>query len=99
MRKLPGTLKTMGVNLRSARTADVVVIGGGVIGCAIAFRLAQAHLKVVVLERGEPGGEASGAAAGMIASQGEMVNLYAFFELCGAGRGLLRRFVEVVEEL
>ncbi|PYV07150.1 MAG: hypothetical protein DMG26_01210 [Acidobacteria bacterium] len=89
----------MGENPSSARTADVVVIGGGVIGCAIAFRLAQAHLKVVVLERGEPGGEASGAAAGMIAPQGEMVNFDAFFELCAASRDLYPSFVEEVEEL
>src|SRR5947208_3663654 len=89
----------VGGNPSSARTADVVVIGGGVIGCAIAFRLAQAHLKVVVLERGEPGGEASGAAAGMIAPQGEMVNFDAFFELCAASRDLYPSFVEEVEEL
>ena len=83
----------------SARTADVVVIGGGVIGCAIAFRLAQARLKVTVVERGEPGGEASGAAAGMIAPQGEMVKFDAFFELCAASRDLYKGFVEEVESL
>src|SRR5918992_183908 len=32
-------------------TADVVVIGGGVIGCATAFFAARAGLTVVVLER------------------------------------------------
>lgn len=81
----------------SNRTADVAIIGGGIIGCAIAFRLAQARLKVIVLERGEVGGEASSAAAGMISPQGEMVNFDAFFELCAASRDLYPSFVEEIE--
>ncbi|MDQ6775949.1 MAG: glycine oxidase ThiO [Actinomycetota bacterium] len=46
---------------------DVVVIGGGVIGLAVAWRAAQAGLQVTVLERGRPGGETSFVAAGMLA--------------------------------
>jgi glycine oxidase len=48
------------------RVYDVVVIGGGIIGCSIAWRLAQAGRRVVVLERGHVGGEASSAAAGVL---------------------------------
>ena len=48
---------------------DVIVIGAGVIGLAVARALAQRNLRVVVLERGEPGREASWAAAGMLAPQ------------------------------
>jgi sarcosine oxidase, subunit beta len=33
------------------RTADVVVIGGGIVGCATAFFAARAGLRVVVIER------------------------------------------------
>lgn len=45
---------------------DVIVIGAGLIGCSIAWRLALTGRKVVLLDRGEPGGEASSAAAGLL---------------------------------
>jgi glycine oxidase len=48
-------------------TSDVAVIGGGVIGLAIAWRAAQRGLSVCVLERGELGAGASHVAAGMLA--------------------------------
>ncbi|HEX2079302.1 MAG TPA: FAD-dependent oxidoreductase, partial [Longimicrobium sp.] len=52
-------------------TADVVIVGGGVIGCAIARRAARDGLSVIVLERGTPGMEASWAAAGMLSPLAE----------------------------
>jgi glycine oxidase len=50
---------------------DVIIVGGGVIGCSIARELAGRGLSVAVVERGEPGAEASSAAAGMLAPQAE----------------------------
>jgi glycine oxidase len=48
-------------------TYDAVVIGGGLMGLACAWRAAERGMSVAVLERGEPGDGASGVAAGMLA--------------------------------
>jgi glycine oxidase len=50
---------------------DVIIAGGGIIGCSIAWRLAQRGLKVSVLDSGRIGHEASRAGAGMLAPGGE----------------------------
>ncbi|HSS60759.1 MAG TPA: FAD-dependent oxidoreductase, partial [Candidatus Limnocylindrales bacterium] len=42
----------------------VVVVGGGVIGCAVAERLSLERHQVTLLERDQLGCRASGAAAG-----------------------------------
>ena len=55
----------------TSRAADVVIVGGGLIGCTLAAELASRGRRVVVVERGEPGGEASGAAAGMLSPQAD----------------------------
>jgi glycine oxidase len=49
----------------------VVIVGGGVIGLACAWRAAQRGLDVVVCERERPGAGASNVAAGMLAPVGE----------------------------
>jgi glycine oxidase len=46
---------------------DAVVVGGGVVGLASAWRAAQRGLSVLVVERDRPGAGASGVAAGMLA--------------------------------
>ena len=56
---------------RSKRHIDVVIVGGGIMGCASAWELAQKGLSVTVLERSVPGAEASSAAAGIIGAQAE----------------------------
>jgi len=47
-----------------SETAQVVIVGGGVMGCAIAYNLAKEGLKPVVVERSDIGGEASGSNGG-----------------------------------
>jgi sarcosine oxidase subunit beta len=49
---------------KMSETAQVVIIGGGVMGCAIAYNLANEGLKPVVIERSDIGGEASGSNGG-----------------------------------
>lgn len=51
----------------SAANADFAVVGGGVIGLACAWELARGGARVVLLERGQIGREASHAAGGMLA--------------------------------
>jgi glycine oxidase len=50
--------------------ADVIVAGGGVIGCAVALELARRGVRVTVVERGTPGRAATWAAAGMLSPLG-----------------------------
>lgn len=73
-----------------------VIVGGGIIGGAIAWRLARDGVAATVLERGRLGREASWAAAGMIAPQAEAQSAGLFFDLCMAGR---RVFAATVERL
>ncbi len=49
------------------KRADVVVVGGGVIGASVAYFLARQRLQVLLLERDDFAAQASGAAAGMLA--------------------------------
>jgi glycine oxidase len=49
---------------------DAIIIGGGIIGLALAISLRKKGLSVLVLERGRPGQEASSAAAGMLVGSG-----------------------------
>ncbi|HVA39381.1 MAG TPA: glycine oxidase ThiO, partial [Candidatus Binataceae bacterium] len=73
-----------------------VVIGGGIIGCSVAWRLAAEGVATTVLERGRVGQEASWAAAGMIAPQAEADGPGPFFDFCLRARDV---FEEIVDRL
>jgi glycine oxidase len=47
---------------------DAIIVGAGIIGVSTAWELRQRGARVLLLERGEPGREASSAAAGMLAA-------------------------------
>ncbi len=78
---------------------DVVVVGGGVMGCAIALRLAQQRLRVTVVERGIPGAEASSAAAGILGPQWEADAPGPLLDLGLRSRALYPAFAGELREL
>lgn len=50
--------------MKTVAAADVVVVGGGISGCASAYYLAKAGKKVILVEKGLVAGEASGRNGG-----------------------------------
>jgi glycine oxidase len=83
----------------TSETADAVVIGGGVIGLAIARDLARRGVgRIALIERGRLGGEASFAAGGMLAPQAEADSAGEFFQLACRSRDLYPAFAEGLRE-
>jgi sarcosine oxidase subunit beta len=50
-------------------TADVVICGGGISGCALAYQLAKRKVDVILLERAELGSQSTGKCAGGVRQQ------------------------------
>ncbi len=77
---------------------DVAVVGAGVIGLSVGWRLARRGLNVIVLERGaEPGKETSSVAAGMLAPISEA--LATELPLMRLGLASVQVYPEFVTEL
>ena len=51
-----------------SNSTDVAIVGGGIIGCALAYELAKAGVSVAVFEQERVGGQARIAAAGILGS-------------------------------
>jgi glycine oxidase len=77
--------------------AEVIVVGGGVIGSAIAYSLAKRGSSVVLLERGEIGAQASGAAAGLLMPPAAAFGPGPFHDLCHASLALYPSLVAALE--
>jgi glycine oxidase len=78
---------------------DVIIVGGGSIGCATAYYLAREGAGVTVLERGEVSGESSGAAAGMLAAlsdEGERPPV--FSQLCSDSLQMFESLLPVLRD-
>jgi glycine oxidase len=80
------------------RVADVAVIGAGIIGSSIAWRLAQAGCRVTILDAGAFGGEASWAGAGMLAPGGEIEHRSAWADFALESMSLYPGFVAELQQ-
>jgi glycine oxidase len=82
-----------------AKQADVVIIGGGVIGLSVARALARRNVpNVILIERASLGAEASSAAAGMLAPQAEADCADEFFDLACRSRNMYAGFAATLQE-
>lgn len=74
---------------------DAIVIGAGIIGLSVALELRKRGMRVLVVEKGEPGREASWAAGGMLAD----CPLEMPAALCEFAAASARMYPEFVREL
>lgn len=80
--------------MSGTRSADLVVIGGGVIGLSAAYEVAARGLKVMVVERDRPGAGATDVAAGMLAPVAEAES--SLPEILELGLDSIRRYPDLV---
>lgn len=78
-------------------SADVVVVGGGIVGGSIAYVLAKAGLKVAVLERDAVGSGSSGHGHGVVSLVGNDFKRGPHFLLGIESAGLYRDFAAQVQ--
>src|ERR1700716_1087872 len=84
---------------QTSNTVDVAIIGGGVIGLAVARAVALRGVsEVLLLERSSLGAESSSAAAGMLAPQAEANRPHEFFYLTCRSRDMYPGFAAALLE-
>ena len=76
---------------------DAIIIGGGIIGVSLAIALRKEQMRVLIVERGEPGREASHAAAGMLVGAGDEIPL-ALKPLAAESARMYPEFVHELED-
>lgn len=100
MSRLPGW--RAGVRLAavmaSRQVDDVIVVGGGIIGLSIAREAARSGLRVRLFDKGELGGEASSAAAGLLGPQIDLEEEDPLAALGLASRDLYPDFARSIAE-
>jgi glycine oxidase len=80
------------------QTSDVVIVGGGIVGLAVAYYLARENMQVTLVERGAMGREASWAAAGYLSYQGGSSEPGPRLELMRTSRFMYDGWIEELRE-
>jgi len=79
------------------KSYDAIIVGAGIIGLSLAIELRKRGLRVLVVEKGEPGREASWAAGGMLADCGLEIPS-ALQELATASARMYPEFVHELQD-
>jgi glycine oxidase len=78
---------------------DVLIIGGGVVGLSLAWDLARHGKCVRVIDRGQPGREASWAGAGILPAANLATAIHPYDQLCGLASQLHPQWAEELRRL
>ena len=80
------------------KVVDLAIIGGGAVGCSVAYHAASRGARVVLFEAQEIGSGSSGALAGMLSGQGEAEKPGPLQDLLVQGREYHRTFAQELYE-
>jgi glycine oxidase len=78
---------------------EIVVIGAGIAGSAVALALRERGAAVTVVDTSRPGAGATGASAGMVVAQYESAGPSAKFDLCLESRSRYPEYARKLQEL
>lgn len=87
------------MNAADSPKNSIAIIGGGIVGMSIAWRLAQLGRRVTVFDQGVIGKEASWAGAGMLAPGGELIAASTIARLAIESRKVYPEFVRELNAL
>ena len=80
------------------KSADAVVVGGGIIGAVVAYELSKRGLSVVLIERNTLASCATYASAGMLAPASDSLARKPAIDLCFESYGMWSLFKDEIEE-
>ncbi|MCH9036125.1 MAG: FAD-binding oxidoreductase, partial [Chloroflexi bacterium] len=80
-------------------SSEVLIVGGGIIGCSIAYHLSKEGTKVTIIERESVGSQASGAATGLLVALASVETPGPFLELTEESCRRHQEIIPEVEEL